>query len=40
MSTLKIMEINQQDYLNGWICYCLFIREIEKKFNEDQAKAF
>ena len=22
---------NPQDYLDGWICFCLFIREVEKK---------
>jgi hypothetical protein len=22
---------NPKDYLDGWICFCLFIREIEKK---------
>ena len=28
-------------YLDGWICFCLLIREIEqKKFNEEKDKNF
>ena len=28
---LEVNGINIKDYLDGWICFCLFITEIEKK---------
>ena len=40
LDELDANRTNEQDYLDGWICFCIFIREVEKKFNDDQAKEF
>ena len=34
-------ELIHKKYLDGWISFCLFIRDIEKnKFTDEQAKLY
>ena len=41
LNDLENEGIDPQKYLDGWICFCLFIRDIEKnKFTEEQAKLY
>ena len=41
LEDLKKKGTEPQNYLDGWICFCLFIRDIEKnKLNDEQSKEY
>ena len=40
-SKLEKEGINSKDYIDDWLCYSLFLREIErKKLNEVQSREY
>ena len=41
LNDLENQGVDPQNYLDGWICFCLFIRDLEKnKFTDEQAKIY